>query len=101
MALSCQNQIFMARSYTQCLPNIVQRVKDDGQIRAICYFQMVNIEQGEATVRCLRSRDKYYINIESSFALEKKKLISPIEFHCTNYTSFHNSAHSTVVIHST
>ena len=29
MALSCQNQIFMARSYTQCLPRIAQRVKDN------------------------------------------------------------------------
>ena len=28
MVLSCQNQIYMARSYTQCLPKIAQRVKD-------------------------------------------------------------------------
>ena len=42
---------------------------------------MVNIEQGEATVRCLRSRGKYYINIESSFAL---KAYQSIELHCSN-----------------
>ena len=29
MALSCQSQIFMAQSYTQCLPKIAQRVKDN------------------------------------------------------------------------
>ena len=30
MALSCQNQIFIVRSYTQCLPKIAQKVKDNG-----------------------------------------------------------------------
>ena len=29
-ALSCQNQIFMTRSYTQYLPKIAQKLKDSG-----------------------------------------------------------------------
>ena len=41
---------------------------------------MVNIEQGEATVKCLRSRGKYYINVKSTVvvALKKRKLISKV-----------------------
>ena len=30
MALSCQNRIFMARSYTQSLAKIAQMAKDSG-----------------------------------------------------------------------
>ena len=56
MALSCENDIFMARSYKQRLPKIAQdRPIGNRQclIRAICYFQIINIQQGEATARCL------------------------------------------------
>ena len=48
-AIPAQLWLFLVkiRSYTQCLPKIAQRVKDNGSIRAICYFQIVTIEQGE------------------------------------------------------
>ena len=76
MALSCQNQIFMAQSYAQSLPKIAQRVKDSGNIRANCYFQMVNIEQGEVTWQV--------VTLKAVLHWKKSKLISPIELHCTN-----------------
>ena len=40
-------------------------------IRAICYFQIINIKQGETTARCLRQVAG--VHIESCFALKEKK----------------------------
>ena len=55
-----KNQIFTARSYTQCLPKIAQKVKDNCLIGAILLFP-----EGQHRTRG--------INIKSSFALKEKK----------------------------
>ena len=52
------------------------KVKDNGSIRAICHFQIVNIKQREATDRCLRSHGKCSIP-------------HPIELHCNEQLKVH------------
>ena len=47
MALSCENDIFMARSYKKSLVQDCPIGKRQCLIREICYFQIINIKQGE------------------------------------------------------
>ena len=67
MALSTQNHIFMSQLYKQNASKVI----DKAWIRAICYFQMVNIKQREVTVRCLKSHGND--NTKRSFTLKEKK----------------------------
>ena len=80
MALSCQNQIMMARSYTQCLPKIAQRIKDNEQFAIQSDGQHrtggSNCEMFEMTWQVL--------TLKAVLHRKKGKLISAIELHCTN-----------------